>query len=77
MAKPIFLIQAQVNIPLDNIKEIEEKVKAQLKDEYHVLIVANLAPGALAQFQCFNVDKMAETDVERFRKMIEGLNVRN
>lgn len=75
MAKPIFLINVQADIPPDRAKEIEAKVSNRLKDEYHVLIVGSEPPGCQAQFQVFNVETMPEATFEEIKKIVEGINV--
>lgn len=67
MAKPIFLIKLNADTSPDKGQEVRAKIAATLNNEYHVL-VACVLPTGMAEFECFNAERLPETTIEEIKE---------
>lgn len=70
MAKPIFLIKLNSNVPPDKGQQVQDKVKNTLGDEYHVLVACVLSTGT-AEFECFNAERLPESSIEEIKEALQ------
>lgn len=71
MAKPIFLIKLNQNIPPDHGQKVQEKIRATIGEEYHVL-VACILPTGNVEFECFNPDNLPAEVKDKAKIAYEG-----
>jgi hypothetical protein len=70
MAKPIFLIKLNRSVTLEQGEQVQEKVKKNLGDEYHVLVACVLGHG-MAEFECFNAERLPENTIEEIKESLK------
>jgi hypothetical protein len=70
MAKPIFLIKLNRNVTPEQGKQVQDNVKETLKEEYHVVVACVLDAG-MAEFECFNAERMPETTIEELKDSLK------
>lgn len=71
MAKPIFVIKVNKIFPLEQGKNIKEKIEKALEGEYHVL-VANCLDRDEPIFECYNAKDETYVDIEELKKIVQG-----
>ena len=57
MAKPIFIVRLPANAPFEMANNVKEKTGRNLGDEYHVLVLIDMARKSKEiKFECYNAD---------------------
>jgi hypothetical protein len=70
MAKPIFLIKLNRSVEPEQGEQVKAKVEKTLQGEYHVLVACVLDQG-MAEFECFNAERLPETTIEEIKESLK------